>query len=153
MLCLTRRVTLLQDGRFKEACSKPTSLTARRPGSCCPGWREPSSRDSPSLWRIKREGPGSPGTASHTRPVYMEANQGKWGQWGQWEQGCSITDHMNPRDGSSSPSFCPSQERLPRFHLPHSPVRGLELPRDWGATPQVARMKPTWGVLFCRFVF
>lgn len=76
--CFTRRTTLLQENHFKEVCLKPSFLTAKRPGGCCQGWKKPSGRDSPLQWQKKAKRARSPGTASHTRPAYMEPEQGEW---------------------------------------------------------------------------
>lgn len=65
-----------QENHSREVRLRRFSQTVRPAGSFCQGCRRPSGRDLPSQWRVETPGPGSSGTASHIRPVYMEPGQG-----------------------------------------------------------------------------
>lgn len=86
----------LLENHLREGYLKPTFQTVSRQRSCCPGWRKPSGRDSPSQWQAKGQMQGWPGTASHTRPAYREANQGEASE-DVWES-CRIKGHSQSMD-------------------------------------------------------
>lgn len=116
---LIRRFIRHLVNHLKVAYLKPTSQTMATLGSSFPDWKRPLSRDSPSRWRAKEERPGSPGMASHTKPVYMEA------KLSEWKFDCPKKQTNMQQIYKLKPNCCFFQERVPRLRLPITPLHYL----------------------------